>query len=338
VGASGLGLLAESNPDADPRPIASVAKLMTALVVLDAKPLQPVEQGPTLTVTDADVTAYLAREAAGESTLKVEPGEVLTERQALEGLLIPSGNNVGEILARWVSGSTESFVERMNAKAGALGLERTTFDDPSGLSARTTSIPRDLLKLGMAAMEHPVIREIVVMKQAELPVAGVVYNVNYILGQEGIVGVKTGSSSGAGACLVFASEHDVEGRKVLLYGAVMGLPTLDDVFNTTKALIRAIRPGLTVQPLITAGQKVATYKSPWGAEVDIVAAKDVTAVGWAGVPVRADVEARPVKGPVKAGAGVGSVTLRMGAFTATTPLVTGEALPAPGKGWRLLRL
>lgn len=338
VGVSGLGMLAESNPDAFPRPIASVAKIMTAVVVLEAKPLLPGQQGPAITVTDADVASYQARESQGESTVKVAAGESISERQALEGLLIPSGNNIGELLGRWVAGSPEAFVKLMNAKADALGLGKTTFDDVSGLSTGTTSIPRDLLKLGMVAMDNPVIAEIVAQPQAELPVAGIVYNVNYALGQEGIVGVKTGSSSGAGACLVFASAYQVEGRPAMIFGAVMGLATLDEAFAASKALIQSIRPGLVVQPLVTAQQKVASYTAPWGASVDIVATKDVTAVGWPGTKAQTKIDVRPVKGPLPAGSNVGTLTVGFGSTTQTSPLVTREALPKPGTRWRLLRL
>jgi serine-type D-Ala-D-Ala carboxypeptidase (penicillin-binding protein 5/6) len=338
VGVAGLGMLAESNHDAVPRPIASVAKIMTALVILDAKPLLPGQQGPAITVTDADVASFQRRDAEGESTVKVAAGETLSERQALEGLLIPSGNNIGELLGRWVAGSPEAFVKSMNAKAAALGLDRTVFDDVSGLSTGTTSIPRDLLKLGMTAMANPVIAEIVAQPQAELPVAGIVYNVDYALGQEGIVGVKTGSSSGAGACFVFASAYQVEGRAATIFGAVMGLPTLEDVFNASKDLIRSIRSGLVVQPLVAARQTVARYTAPWGQEVGIVASRDVVAVGWPGLRAQTKIDVRPVKGPLPAGSEVGTLTVGFGATTQTAPLVTEEPLSKPGKRWRLLRL
>jgi D-alanyl-D-alanine carboxypeptidase (penicillin-binding protein 5/6) len=338
VGVSGLGMLAESSPDFVPRPIASVAKIMTAVVVLDAKPLLPGQQGPSIAVTGEDVASYQRREAEGESTVKVAAGESLSERQALEGLLIPSGNNIGELLGRWVAGSPEAFVKLMNAKAASLGLDKTTFEDVSGLSAGTTSIPRDLLKLGMTAMVSPVIAEIVAQPQAELPVAGIVYNVDYALGQEGIVGVKTGSSSGAGACFVFASTHQVEGRPATIFGAVMGQPTLEDAFNASKVLIRSIRPGLVVQPLVAARQRVARYVAPWGQDVGIVAAQDVVAVGWPGLKVQTKIDVRPVKGPLPAGSNVGSLTVGFGSTTQTSPLVTEDALSRPGKRWRLLRL
>lgn len=337
VGVSGLGLLAESNPDVQPRPIASVAKIMTAVVVLDAKPLQVAQPGPAIQITAEDVAVRDRREAEGESTVAVAAGTSITQRQALEALLIPSGNNVGEILGRWVSGSPEAFVGQMNTKAKELGLDHTHFEDVSGVSTGTTSIPRDLVKLALVAMDNPVIAEIVPMPEATLPTAGTVYNVNSILGQEGIFGVKTGWTSSAGGCFVFASRHQVDGRPVTIIGAVMGQNILDDAFNASKALIRAVRPGLVVQPLVTEGLKVARYQAPWGAGVDVVTTKEVVAVGWPGRRVEARPEIKPVKGTVAAGAGVGTLTVRFGDLTESVPLVTADALPAPGKGWLLFR-
>jgi D-alanyl-D-alanine carboxypeptidase (penicillin-binding protein 5/6) len=337
VGVSGLGLLGESNPDVQPRPIASVAKVMTAVATLDARPLQVAQPGPSIEITADDVAVRERREAEGESTVPVAAGTSLTQRQALEALLIPSGNNVGEILGRWIAGSPEAFVAQMNAKAEELGLEHTHFDDVSGVAAGTVSTPRDLVKLALVAMQNPVIAEIVPMPQATLPVAGIVYNVNSILGQERIFGIKTGYTSSAGACFMFASRHQVDGRPVTIVGAVMGQDTLADAFEASKALIRAVRPGLVVQPLVAEGQKVARYQAPWGAGVDVVTSKAVVAVGWPGREVKTRLRIDPVQGAVAAGAGVGTLTVSFGGVTEEVPLVTADALPPPGRGWRLLR-
>src|SRR5919201_6830156 len=98
VGVSGLGFIASSGNE-QAIPAASVTKVMTALIVLEDKPLKSGETGPTITLTDADVQAYETDFRAGQSVVKVEAGEQLTEFQALQGLLIPSANNLGESLA-----------------------------------------------------------------------------------------------------------------------------------------------------------------------------------------------------------------------------------------------
>src|SRR5438094_7821336 len=131
LGAVGLGVVATSGPE-KPQPIASVAKVMTALVVLDGKPIPARQQGPSLTVTAQDVADYAAKRDQGQSVVRVAAGEQLTEYQLLQGLLIPSGNNIADLLARWIAGSVPAFVDRMNARARAIGLKSTTFVDTSG--------------------------------------------------------------------------------------------------------------------------------------------------------------------------------------------------------------
>ena len=121
----------------------SVAKIMTALALLEDKPLKVGEQGPVITVDAADVDVYNARLAGGESVVKVQAGEQLTEFQALEALLIPSGNNIGVLLAKWDAGSEAALVAKLNVKARAMHLASTVFDDVSGVSSRPSACPQN---------------------------------------------------------------------------------------------------------------------------------------------------------------------------------------------------
>ena len=93
---------------------------MTALVVLADKPLAKGDTGPILTMTDQDVATYMADAAEQQSVVPVTAGEQLSEFEALEALLIPSGNNIAETLARWDAGSVAGFVTKMNQRAAAL--------------------------------------------------------------------------------------------------------------------------------------------------------------------------------------------------------------------------
>jgi serine-type D-Ala-D-Ala carboxypeptidase (penicillin-binding protein 5/6) len=114
--------------------------------------------------------------------------------------LLPSGNNLATLLARWDASSEAVFVAKMNAQARALHLAHTRYVDASGLSAGTASTARDQVSLAMVALEVAVLRQIVAMRQATLPVAGRQYNLNAMLGNDGIVEVKTGSTSHARGC------------------------------------------------------------------------------------------------------------------------------------------
>jgi serine-type D-Ala-D-Ala carboxypeptidase (penicillin-binding protein 5/6) len=224
---TGSGVL--QGPGADrPVPIASVAKVMTAYVVLHDHPLSAGGTGPQIVVDPSEAAAYPAEVRAGESVVPVQAGEVLTERQALEALLLPSADNVAWMLARWDAGSLGAFVDRMNAVARQLGMTSTHYTDPSGLAASTTSSAADQVRLGIAAMGQPALAEIASQSSAVIPVAGRVENLNRLLGVDGIVGLKTGSTSAAGGCVVLAARAKTGDRQSLIVVAVFGQPGRPD--------------------------------------------------------------------------------------------------------------
>jgi len=108
-----------------PVPTASLAKMMTALIVLKKYPLSEGENGPSYTITSQDVQIYDNEVKQGDSVVRVAAGETLTERQMLEALLMPSGDNIAVMLANWTYGSVPKFVDQMNAEAKRLGLNHT---------------------------------------------------------------------------------------------------------------------------------------------------------------------------------------------------------------------
>lgn len=339
VGVSGLGKLADSGNQSQ-IPTASVAKVMTALVILRDKPLQLGQTGPSITVTAADVQAYQNDRAQQQSVVAVQAGEVLTEYQALQAMLIPSGNNIAETLARWDAGSVQAFVDLMNQRAHTLGLMRSTFADPAGASPQTVSIPSDLLELGMTAMSDKVFAQIVSSPQATLPVAGVVYNVDAALGQDGIIGIKTGSGLAQGANFLFAASVTVGGHPVTIYGCVMGQPTLQAAFTEARTLIKAMQPGLRVKQELARNQAVGGYDTAWGTHSDVVSTADVFLVEWPGMVLREELQAPvlSVDKPVNPGTGSGSLHVVLGDYDLAVPLVTATELYPPGRFWRLTRL
>lgn len=339
IGASGLGLIATSGSVA-PAPTASLAKVATALVVLDDRPLGLGELGPTLVLTDQDVAAYTSDAAQQQSVVPVAAGERLSEYQALEALLIPSGNNIAETLARWDAGSVSAFVGRMNDLATQLHLAQTTFADPAGVSVQTVSTPTDMLTLGMAAMRQAVLAEIVNLPQTTLPVAGTVYNVNGALGRAGIIGIKTGSGLNLGANFLFAAAATVGEEQVTLVGCLMGLPTLDAAFSAAEALIAAMKVGITVRQVVAPGGSVGVYATGWGSRSDLIATAGVTLVEWPGMTVTQSLDspALSVAGFVPAGTPAGQLQITLGGQHVTVRLITGNALVPPNAIWRLWRI
>jgi D-alanyl-D-alanine carboxypeptidase (penicillin-binding protein 5/6) len=327
-----------SHGDSSPRPMASVAKVMTALVVVADHPLSAAEQGPVLTVTDADFANYQREATDGQSVVAVRVGETLSERQLLDGLLIPSGNNFADILAGWDAGSITAFVAKMNSRAADLGMKQSHFADASGYSEQTVGTPTDLVLAGQVLMAIPVLAQIVGQGQVDLPVAGTSFNVNYALGSQGVVGIKTGSAPKAGACFLFAATTKVGGKPALVVGAVMDEPTLDDAFAASERLIAAIGPALKLVTAVSAGEAVAEYRSPWGSKTGLVAQKEISLVGWPGLIIHRKVNAPAVQPPLGDGQVVGTFSAWVGSGTPqSVPLATDGPLYEPGNFWRLTR-
>jgi D-alanyl-D-alanine carboxypeptidase (penicillin-binding protein 5/6) len=249
AGMSGIGLL--RGPGASqPVPIASVAKVMTAYILLRDHPLDAGEPGPRIVVRPGEAAAYPAEARNGDSLVAVASGEQLTERQALEALLLPSADNIAWILARWDAGSRAAFAVKMNSTARQLGMTDTRYTDPSGLAASTTSTAADQVRLGMAAMKEPALAQIVAMSSAVIPVAGLVRNTNALLGQDGITGLKTGSDTAAGGCILLSAWHQARGQRTLIIAATFGQPgtsttMLPNALQASHQLLLALDQALT---------------------------------------------------------------------------------------------
>lgn len=209
-----------ASPHQEPAPIASLAKVMTAYLTLKRYPLGGTGAGFTMTVSAAQAEAVAEEADEGQSVVPVRAGERLTERQLLEALLIPSGNNIARMLAAGVGGGEGDFVAAMNAAARGLGMRHTTYTDPSGFDPGTVSTAADQLRVFRAAMKYPVFRRIVSTESVDLPVVGTVANFNPLIEQG--YGGKTGSDSAAGGCLVFFTEVTVGGHRRAAVGVVMG--------------------------------------------------------------------------------------------------------------------
>jgi serine-type D-Ala-D-Ala carboxypeptidase (penicillin-binding protein 5/6) len=218
-----------AGPNQHAAAIASVAKVITAYLVLRDHPLQPGEDGPTITLTDAAAADTDRRRRQQESVVPIAAGEQLTERQALQALLLPSANNIAAVLARGDAGFGDRFVARMNATARLLGMTHTRYTDPSGYDDATVSTAADQVRIVGRAMRLAVFASIVATPSETLPVAGTVHNTNMLLGHNGFVGVKTGSTAAAGGCFAFRAIRWIHGERTTITGVVLGQPGHDQI-------------------------------------------------------------------------------------------------------------
>ncbi|MFI1015232.1 D-alanyl-D-alanine carboxypeptidase family protein [Streptomyces sp. NPDC020965] len=231
-----------------PVPIASVTKVMTAHVILADHPLRDGETGPLITV---DQQAADESFSGVESTVPVEAGRQLSQRQLLEMLLLPSGNNVARLLARWDAGSESAFVAKMNRAAADLGMKNTTYSDASGFAPTTTSTSDDQLRLARQVMRDKAFRAIVATREVAIGgVTGTIANTNKLLGTSGVIGGKTGSSTPAGGALMWAATDGQGAKAGLILGVVLHqrpnttpAEGLGAAFDATEVLVTAARRG-----------------------------------------------------------------------------------------------
>jgi D-alanyl-D-alanine carboxypeptidase (penicillin-binding protein 5/6) len=317
----------------EPLPIASVAKVVTALVVLDASPVGPGEPGPDVPYTAADQAIYEQVVAQGGSSAPVPVGGTLTLRQSLEAMLLPSGNNYAISLAVWAFGSVDAYVERANAWTSAQGMRTLTIADPSGFSRDNTGTATDLVRLGELALADPLVAEVVAMPEAAIPGVGTVTNTNLLLGVDGVDGIKTGTFTGA-ANLLFSADAEVGSTSVTLVGVVLGAVDQAVVREEVSGLLETVTPGLRVVDALRAGEELARYESAWDDTAYANAGEDVSLVVWSDTPVEVEVDAEPV---VEASdrEQVGKAVVTAGTKRVEVPLVLDGEIGEPGLWWRL---
>ncbi len=327
----------------EPVAIGSVAKTMTAYIILREHPLKPGEEGPKIEV-DAKAEKEGGYDKAGESTLNtVKAGDSLTEKQALSAVMIPSANNIARLLARWDAGSEEAFVKKMNDTAKELGMTDTTYTDPSGLKETTVSTAEDQTKLGIAAMRNPAMVAITSAASWTDPSGQYWSNYNELPYTMGAIGIKTGSTTKAGGNLLFAARKKVGGREITVVGAILGQhkgpSILDTVNEVSKPALRAAQDALTSTEILKKGTVVGYVDDGLGGRTPVAVTEDVKAVGWAGLKVKLTFAGGDLPHTAKAGTKVGTLTVGDGSSGAVkVPVALQEDLVEPGFMAKLTRL
>ncbi|MFE2198198.1 serine hydrolase [Streptomyces amritsarensis] len=349
VGSGDIGTFGEQKAV----PTASVAKIMTAYVVLKGHPLRKTEPGPEITV---DAKAVADGNSGNESRITgLTVGSKFSQQDMLKMLMIPSGNNVARLLARWDTGtdSEAAFVEKMNAAARELGMKDTVYTDPSGLDAGTVSTATDQLKLAEAVMKDEAFRAIVALPEA--PIKGLgekLVNNNDLLTVQGlsIRGIKTGSSTPAGGTFVWAAYKSVGDETPLIVGSLMeqrapapdenALKSLELVKANSRKIIEAVRAALASTPLVRKGDVVGYVDDGLGGRTPLVAVKDLNVISVPGQRFKLSLKAgaSPLPRTAKDGTEVGVLTAGEGEGAKSVPVAVKGALAEPSFGTRLTRL
>ncbi len=314
------------------RPIASLTKLMTAFLVLES------EAGRLDRIVRVDPDAVFERdEYGGGSTLGLRPGERISVRGLLAGLLLGSANDAAEALAIEESGTVPAFVRRMNARARELGMRQTRFASPHGLDDRGRSSASDVLILARAALDIGAFRDLVgrrfVTVPSETQPDRTIQNRNVMLWlYPGSTGVKTGSTAGAGFCLVATAVRENRELAVVILGG------RDEVFSEAAALFNhgfaAYEPRTLVEDRAPLGSVRVR-----GGEVPVVAGRELVALVRRSdreTPERIVGTAAGAAYPVPAGAVVGWLRIEASGVTlGRVPLLAADVGPpaAPAGSW-----
>lgn len=318
-------------------PIASITKIITALVVLEKVPLSSGDTGPNIKLTENDRLIYQKSISAGAASQPVVVGGSVTQRQMLQAILLPSAANYSETMAIWAYGSVDNYLAAANAWLAKNGLTQTKVVDTSGLLSGNVSTTSDLIKLGRLALKNSALSSIVSLKKVDIPGIGEVNNSNDLIGELGVNGIKTGTTSAAGACLLFSSTIKVGDEKVTIAGVLVGADSRSQQSVDVVNLLKSVQPGFRQVKLVSRGQEFANYSTAWGQSAKLISDKDINAVVWSDTPISIKVNADKIK-TIKTGEKTGEIIVSIDKRVIEQPLATDGTIDSPGVFWRLTHL
>lgn len=315
-------------------PIASISKLITALVILEKKPLGASDAGPTITFSTADSKLYDKYYVQNASVSPMKSGSSMTESDALTVVLVASACNYAEAVSTWAFGSQAAFLSATKTWLAANGLASTRIFEPSGIDASNVSVPADLIVLGRLALANPLVASIVSQSSARVANIGIIQNTNTLLGIDGVDGIKTGTLP-AGSDLLFASTITIPGTAPLkVVGVILSGSTRETVNADARQILASIRTGFHTVEVARKGSSLGRYTTPWGDTAEVVAGSNETVLAWSDTPVSSKVTMKRLASAAD-GDQVGSVTYTAGTTSVTVPLMLKGSIAPPDTWWRV---
>ncbi|MCY7287367.1 MAG: hypothetical protein LH624_03745, partial [Cryobacterium sp.] len=273
---------------------------------------------------------------SGARTVTVFPGELWTETELLQAMVLGSSNNHADTLARWAFGSLDAYTVAANTWLTEHGLDGTRVADATGLSDGSVGTARDLARLAGLAATNPVIGAILSQPAGALVGQRGVDNTTAFLAEEGVTGISRSYTDGAGVCFLFTAQVQGADSVYTFAGALIGEPDYDTLTADITALMESARAGVRELPTLAQGDAYAEFSTLWGAKASATVRTATTTYGWqAQAPGDAEVTLETLS-IGRAGTTVGRVTVVAGGADVTSTLVLDRTISAPGLGWRLL--
>ena len=319
-----------------PRVLASITKVITALVVLEAYPIAEGASGASITLSAADSALPARYRAINGMTAPAPQGTVVSQRQVIELMMVRSANNYAETLAQWAFGSIDDYLVAARAWLADNDPNGITVGDSVGFSLQNTGTPRELVELARIALDNEVITSAAALPTVTVPGVGTFETTNLALGLAGVTGLKTGTLEGVGANLLFSSSIPVGDETVDVVGVVLGLVDQEAVAAAVQSLITSASDDFSLVALGEAGSPIATYTAPWGDTAQLVVADSASVLVWGATSSRAVVEASPfVVGSPRPP--VASLEFIIAGERQTVPLEWEGEIGAPPLEWRLMQ-
>lgn len=334
--AAGFDFL-ESNQKKERISTASIAKVITALCILEKMPLAQGQSGPTYTISSADVKRYQDEVARDGTTFAVSEGDTLTEYEMLEAILLPSANNISDTAAIWAFGSLEAYRTNALVFLEKNGMKETTIgSDASGYDPATTSTPSDLVKLAKLALNNPVVMEIAGKPTSVIGDGVQIFNHNTIVGKGGVTGLKTGRNDENSGALLFTAKVGEGGNTVDLAGVVANAGSLYAALAETARLVDSLADDFPTSVIASKNEKVGTARTAWGEEQDIVSVGDLSLRHWSGSTVYSYHDVGTISGTEKEP--IGLLSAKADGKKVSVKLKISTPSKGPGLLWRITHL
>ncbi len=333
----GQPVASHNNTSEPTQPTASTIKMILALAVMREKPFNLGESGETITINQEFYDIYNWYATHNGSNSAVEIGEQIDEYDALASVLLVSSNNMADTLAIWAFGSLDNYRDYASQMLQEWGITNTTIGtDASGYDPSTTSSASDLAKIGHKLLENPVLAQIVGLRSHAVPVVGTLTNSNGLLGQHGIIGIKTGFiGEESGYCLITGYQ---EGEHIITT-ALLGAPDRATSFSDSDELVVATQTAAPLATLVTAGQTVGYYHPWWSEAIPITSDDDFIELGYAtnntSVNLSIPINSAEVTSDTKA---TGALALKFDDNTYNAPISTPDFATKPSLLQRFLHV
>ena len=319
----------------DAHPIASLTKLVTVIVCLEAEPVDEGTDGGTYTVTEADANTRAQVLGMNGIAHDTPVGLELTTRQLLELILLPSSNNYAIAYANSVFGSQRAFASAANEWAAEHGLSSVQIVEASGLSENNVASPADVVRFTRLALDHPLIAEVIAMESAEIPEIGLIESTNPLIEDDGVIGAKTGTLFESGYNLSAVRVNTVEGREVTTIAATLSRDGAAERARDTRVVLNDALATITPMDIVVPADPVGTVLTWEGREVSILTDGEASTVLLPGEAITRNIELDRTTGARAQGTVIGAIMADTPTGAAEVPVITDAAIVEPDGWWRL---